>query len=119
MQAVVDAVFELAGDQQFYVAIEDVVEPNPHLGLSNVGAILRTSEVLGFVRCKFPYAVLVRPNRHGSQLLMSYPEELVTKREMDFAKRSGTLGRPAPQNSDLRHARSAFDIARAGSVKLT
>lgn len=87
------------------VAIEDVVHPNPHLGLANMDGLLHTAQVLGALRVRFPDAILVRPGGHGSAPLASYPPELVGDKEI-----KGT--------GKLRHARSAYDIAGAAVVQL-
>lgn len=88
-----------------FVAVEDVIEPNPHLGIANMRGLLATAQVLGAVRCWSEDTcdiVVVRPGGHGSAPLRSYPPALVGDRE----GRAGT--------GKLRHARSAWDIAAAG-----
>ena len=84
------------------VAVEDLVEPNPHLGLSNVKGLMDTAQVLGALRAHFD-VVLVAPGGNGSAPLQTYPAELVGDNEP-----KGT--------GKLRHARSAWDVA--GAVKL-
>jgi len=86
------------------VAVEDVVAPNPHVRVTNVGALLATAKVVGMVLTLHPSAVLVRPGGHGSAPLSSYPPNLVGGRERAGAGR-------------LKHARSAYDVAGAGLVQ--
>ncbi len=61
--------------------------------------------VYGWVRGQHPDAVVVPPDHHGYGMLGSYPDALITAGE-----RRGGLDRIAPQNSKLRHARSAWDV---------
>lgn len=84
------------------VAVEDVVHPNPHLGLANLDGLLQTAQVIGALRCAFS-VVLVRPGGHGSAPLSTYPPELVGPHEP-----KGT--------GKLRHARSAWDVAGAARI---
>lgn len=86
------------------VAIEDVVHPNPHMGLSNMSGLLGTAQVLGALRAHLVgtdlQVVIVRPGGHGSRALASYPRQLVGAREKHGAGK-------------LRHLRSAYDIGMA------
>lgn len=101
LREVVGAVSTLAAEHSIaFLAVEDLVHPNPHLGLANVAGLMDTAQVLGALRVYFPLLILVRPGGHGSAPLASYPLELVGVRE-----KRGT-GR-------MRHLRSAFDIAGA------
>lgn len=86
------------------LAIEDVVVPNPHLGLANVSGILGTAQVLGAIRAEYRHhqIVIVPPAKHGQGPLAAYPTLLVGPRE-------GPSGR-----GRLRHCRSAWDCAAAG-----
>jgi len=93
----VAAALDIAGGDAV-IAVEGVVNPSPHLGLSNPGGIIAAGMVLGAVLVGHPDAVLVRPGRHGSQALNSYPSELIGPRETTGAGK-------------LRHARSAWDVA--------
>lgn len=99
------------------VAVENVVEPNPHVNrrrgsaVINVAGILGAAVVLGHLHATFPGLVLVRPARNGSQLLAAYPAELVTAAE----RRQG-LNRPAGDSAVIRHARSAWDVAGTGAL---
>lgn len=84
------------------IAIEDVVDPNPHLGITAVRGIIDTAQVVGLLRYRYrKSAVLVRPRGHGSLPLSAYPHQLVGPTER---KGEGVL----------RHARSAWDVARLG-----
>lgn len=93
------------------LAVEDVVHPNPHLGIANLDGLLATAQVLGAIRWaaagwererRISRLVVVPPGRHGSAPLSAYPGALVGPRE---TKGSGTR----------RHVRSAWDIAGAGA----
>jgi hypothetical protein len=82
------------------IAVEDLVDPNPHLGITAVRGLLDTAQVIGAIRATFD-VTMVRPGGHGSNLLKSYPPELIGPRE-------GPSGK-----GKMRHVRSAFDIAQA------
>lgn len=84
------------------VAVEDITDPNPHMGMMAVRGIIDTAQVLGAV-CSHFDVVRVPPGGHGSGPLAAYPAELVGGRE-----RKGTGKR--------RHVRAAYDIARAGAL---
>lgn len=88
------------------VAVEDVIEPNPHLNLVAVRGILDTAQVLGAIRWHSRNSLtVIRPRRHGSLPLSAYPKQLVGPTE-----KKGT--------GVLRHCRSAWDIARLGGQLL-
>jgi hypothetical protein len=87
------------------VAVEGVLPPNPHLGMVAVGCQQDTAVVLGAVLGYDRDAVVVRPGRHGRQLLVSYPPVLRGPRER------GPYG---STSNPLRHCRSALDVARQG-----
>lgn len=93
------------------VAIEDLVDPTPQMGVTSVRGLIDTATVLGAVVAWAqldgpPAAELVRPGGHGSVaaglgragLLAAYPAHLVGDREDAGAGR-------------LTHCRSAWDIA--------
>ena len=82
-------------------AVEDLNDPNPHMGIVNLRGLIDTAQVLGVILHVHPSAIVVPPGRHGSAPLKSYPAELVGARE---AKGTGRL----------RHCRSAWDIASVG-----
>ena len=98
------------------VAIEDLNDPSPHMGLANVRGLIDTAVVIGALLgwAQDPVTgcdvTLVPPGRHGraaegygrAGLLGAYPDGLVGARET-----SGT-GR-------LRHARAAWDLAGVAS----
>lgn len=85
------------------IAAEDIVDPNPHLGITALRGLLDTALVLGGILGRWPDTVLVRPGRHGSQPLPAYPPQLAGPRE--------SIG-----TGILRHARSAYDIAGAAGM---
>jgi hypothetical protein len=82
------------------IAVEDLVDPNPHLGITAVRGLLDTAQVIGAIRATLD-VTMIRPGGHGSNILRSYPPELVGPRE-------GPSGK-----GKMRHVRSAFDIAQA------
>lgn len=98
------------------VAIEDLNDPSPHMGMTSVRGLIDTAVVIGALVCWAQDPVtgvdvtLVPPGRHGraaegygrAGLLAAYPHELVGPQET-----SGT-GR-------LRHARAAWDCAGAAA----
>jgi hypothetical protein len=104
------------------VAVEEYLPPNPHVswtgGRSTVTYrdAINTALVIGWMLRAFPDAVLIAPGGHGSQLLATYPRALVTDREYAHAVRRRTLTRAAPQNSAMRHARSAWDVAGSAAM---
>ena len=83
------------------IAVEDVVAPNPHMGLTNVSALIETARLVGYLQAVYE-VVLVPPGGHGKAPLQTYPEALVGPRET-----SGTGRR--------RHLRSAWDVAGASA----
>lgn len=85
------------------VAVEDLNEPTPHLGLTNVGGLIGAAMVLGAVVFAYPAAVIVPPGGHGAAPLATYPSRLVGPREL-----KGT--------GKLRHLRSAWDVSGAAPV---
>lgn len=108
------------GQHDASVAIEGIVHPTPHMGLTNVGALLDTAQVLGMVRSHWD-CVVVRPDRHGrvpkalldikgpgglkacrTYLLANFPQELVPARVS------------RGESDDLRHVRAAWDVAGRG-----
>lgn len=104
---------ERTGHASVYrVAVEGVRRPNPHVNRRNGKAvtdptgIIGAALVLGGILAAYPHAVIVPPGNNGSGLLAAYPAQLVTAAE----RRLG-LDRPAGQSSDLRHARSAWDVS--------
>lgn len=89
--------------QTCVIAVEDLNEPSPHMGLTNVGGLIGAAQVLGAVIYAYPAAVIVAPGGHGSAPLSTYPASLVGKREV-----VGT--------GKFRHLRSAWDLAGAAVV---
>lgn len=95
------------------LAVEDLVDPNPHLGLANVRGLIDTAQVIGAIRLTWSDCHMVRPDRHGAVpkgwapgpqldawMRQQYPADLLGPKEIGGAY----TGR-------LRHARSAWDIA--------
>lgn len=101
------------GPQPPALGIESVQAPNPHATVGrpiNVTGLLRTGEVIGWLQQAHATQylhltlVMVTPGQHGAAPLYAYPGELVGARE-----RSGT--------GQLRHVRSAWDIAAAAAFE--
>jgi hypothetical protein len=117
LEAVARAVLDArsAGGEGTPVAVEDVVSP---IGYEFVrpSDLVGLGVVVGCLIGYFPDAVLVRPGKHGARPLSTYPVELTTPGERAHATRRRTWSRPAPRNSEIRHARSAWDVAGAGPV---
>jgi hypothetical protein len=101
-----ETLFELGdGHQIDAIALEGLTEPNPHMGMINVGGLLDTAVVYGAIGA-WPWPVpvyIVEPGGHGSAPLAAYPGELIGERE-----KKGT--------GVLKHCRSAWDIAGVGCV---
>ncbi|WP_156042394.1 hypothetical protein [Rhodococcus sp. UNC363MFTsu5.1] len=99
------------------LAVEDVVRPSWHMkGRAAVdpSALLATAAVLGAVLAFDPHAhpVQVRPSRNGSRPLGEYPATLVSA-----AERRGDGWQHRIGSGQLRHARSAYDVALAGAAQ--
>lgn len=94
---------------RWVVAIEGVIVPagfaDGKKRFVSPKDILGLGIVYGYLRGALPDARTVQPNHHGYGLLAGYPEQLVTPGE----RRAG-LNREAPQNSKMRHIRSAWDV---------
>jgi hypothetical protein len=109
-------------DRDGAVAVEEFLPPNPHVTRKNgrstitLSDAMNTSRVIGWLLRAFPDAVLIDPAGNGSQLLAAYPRTLVSDREWAHATRRRTFNQPAPQNSAMRHARSAWDVAGAAAM---
>lgn len=115
MEAITEAIGQVADPASARIAVEDVVQPTGHMGMANVVDLLRTAEIIGYLRNAFPGVVLVRPNRHGRSALLTYKAAgLVTRSEAQHADRAHTWMAEAPSGSTMRHARSAWDVAGAG-----
>lgn len=96
------------------IAVEGITEPNPHLGLTNVGHILAAAMVYGAVVAR-GYGVpliVVRPGGHGSKPLGWYPDALVSDAERRANGASWRTCKAGP--GKLKDQRSAYDIAVAG-----
>ncbi|GAB7515151.1 hypothetical protein TSUKUMMB_00260 [Rhodococcus sp. no. 34] len=75
-------------------------------------ALLATAEILGAI-LGFPWTnhvIQIRPNKNGSQPLGTYPGVLVSPGERRKAGWEARIG-----GGQLRHARSAYDVARLAS----
>ncbi|EGD24683.1 hypothetical protein HMPREF0724_11801 [Prescottella equi ATCC 33707] len=96
------------------IAVEDVVRPSWHMkgrAAADPSALLATAQILGACVAFDPTmrTVLVRPRGNGSRALGEYPTALVSaaeRRKDGWRTRIGT--------GQLRHARSAYDVALAG-----
>lgn len=95
------------------VAIEGVVAPTPHMGLSNPAGIVDTGVVFGALWADLTFhdppsfpAVEVAPGGHGEQRARLYPAAL--------RGRAPLAGDPG---GDRRHVRSAYDVALAGRTQ--
>jgi hypothetical protein len=114
----VDAGAEAVRPGRVGVVVEWLVAPSSHLGgkqrmlapVDPIGAGIVCGAVWGAVVAKGRCPVSrVRPGGNGSQLLVTYPDDLVT----DGERRRG-LHRPAGRSAEIRHARSAWDVALTG-----
>jgi hypothetical protein len=84
------------------LAVEGLNAPNPRMGMIAVRGILDTAQVLGAVTSHWPAAIVVDPDGHGTGPFAAYPAQLRPTRG---------CGRGHDQ---LRHTRSAWDVAGAG-----
>lgn len=87
------------------VAVEGLSEPNPHMGTIAVMGIMGTAAVFGAVVGVITDAVVVEPAGHGKAPMPAYPRQL-----------QPTTGH-GKGHDNLRHCRSAYDIARAGLIQ--
>lgn len=110
---------ELVDTGAVTIAIEEFADP---VGFRQIPprVLVGIGRVCGWLQRAFPTAVMVpayvaghegKKGGHGRHALLSYPDELVTKGERASAHRRGTWTLPAPQNAEIRHARSAWDVA--------
>lgn len=116
LQAVIKAALALADDQNVdLIAVESVRRPNWHAGgaAANPTGLLGTMGVYGAALAyDWPVPVVaVPPLRNGSKPLGSYPEHLVSDGER---RKSGWQLRVG--SGQLRHARSAWDVALAARM---
>lgn len=100
------------------VAIETITRPSWHMkGRAAVdpSALLATAEVLGAILGHaWPVDVIqVRPSKNGSRPLGAYPDELISPAERRKKGWEHRIG-----GGQLRHARSAYDVARLASSKI-
>lgn len=107
------AIHDIGGPAR--LAAEGVVRPNSHhegeKSFVDPFAVAIPAVALGAVRGAFRVDVIVPPNKHGSNWLVTYPPELVTA-----AERRHGLNRPGGKSSTVRHARSAWDVAGAATA---
>jgi hypothetical protein len=89
------------------IGIEGVTVPNAYnMGKKNLMSpkyIIWTALVVGALASQYPYAVIVRPGKNGSQDLSMYPEVLKGRRPKDLAGVS--------EAGTRNHEKSAYDIA--------
>jgi hypothetical protein len=100
------------------VAVETIIRPNWHMNgraAADPTALLATAEVLGAIKGHhWPVDVVqIRPNKNGSRPLGAYPDELISPAERRKKGWEHRIG-----GGQLRHARSAYDVARLASSKL-
>lgn len=107
LQSVEAAIAEAAGEDagRGLLAVEDVVDPNPHVRLTNPRGLIDTAIVVGVIVGRHP-VVLVPPGGHGTGPLGWYPATLRPTRGQGRGK------------DRLRHVRSAWDVAGAAVVTL-
>lgn len=73
--------------QSFDLFVEDVVHPNPHLGLANVTGLMDTARLIGFIQAAGMFYLgnaslhMVRPAGFGGNPLAEYPSSLIGDRE--------------------------------------
>lgn len=114
LAAVIDAMEFFPG----WVAVEDLVEPTPHMGMTSVAGLIGTAQVIGAVLAIRDDAVLVAPGGHGATPDLSPGPVLdACMAEQYPAGLIGTRERGAYQGR-LRHCRSAWDVAGAALVQL-
>jgi hypothetical protein len=115
LEAIVEAIGVVTHDAGIdtHMAIEDIVGP---VGYEFIrpSDLIGLGIVLGYLMRAYPEACLVRPAKHGTRPLHTYPLELSTPGERAYATRANTWGRAAPKSNAIRHARSAWDVAGAG-----
>src|SRR5690606_22416502 len=62
------------------LAVEDINDPNPHMGVASVRGLIDTAHVIGAISGHWPI-VRVPPGKHGSRPLTLYPEKLIGSKE--------------------------------------
>lgn len=106
----------LAGAPADVIGVEGVNRPSWHMGgraAANPEPLLATAWIAGLVQGAYPDLVrTVTPGGNGGGVLGSYPEELVSSRERLRDNWAQKVGGDAAK---LRHARSAYDVARVAS----
>lgn len=93
------------------ICVEGLNPPNPHLGMTNVGWLMDTAQVLGAVRARWPDCVVVPPARHGKTPDLPQPHLDAYMADRYPANLIGSRERGGKYGGKLRHARSAFDVA--------
>lgn len=93
--------------RRLLVAVEDVVNPSPHMGTTNPAGIIATAVALGYVigwaeAIDGVELVTVRPARNGAGIAAQYPAQLLDR------------GGKVSPGGKRRHERSAYDVALAG-----
>jgi len=100
------------------VAVEDLIDPKGY-EFVHPRDLIASARMVGYLLRGFPGAVLVRPARHGSGALATYPREIVSDREAAYADKARTWNTPRkPGKATVRHARSAWDVAGAAHLTL-
>lgn len=79
------------------LAVEDLTDPNPHMGLTSLRGLIDTAQVIGAIAGQW-IIIRIPPGGHGSGPLAAYPKALIGEREKRGA-------------GQYRHLRSAWDIA--------
>ena len=101
-------------------AIEDLTPPKGRVGgvkvPINPGTLIGTGRALGaLLNAVWTITgitpVLVKPDKHGKRALNTYPPDLIPPLGAKSATRRNAWAEMAGQSSQIRHARSAWDVA--------
>lgn len=110
--AVMDALITFDDDTHVRIAIESINAPKPYIDgrktFTRPADLIALGRILGYLERALPNAILVAPDRHGSQPWITYPAELITPGERRALNPLKTAG----QSSTMRHARSAWDVTK-------
>jgi hypothetical protein len=109
-QGYITALMTFADDRDASVAIESISAPKPFIDgrktFTRPADLITLGRILGYLEHALPHAVLVDPDHHGSRPWGTYPDELITAGERRTLQPLKTAG----QSSQMRHARSAWDV---------